>query len=280
MVDVFFSSEDAHKVGPLLHFLDMQDLDVVQRDHAIDSPSSPYLVIVSEHAPEQKWLADLMASEQAICVLISSAPVPPQARTLDLRSWPARSADRTLASFAEWMRTPSTTATPQWASTNQTTPVKQTSERQSLGVVVTLVAIFAGLFWLSYNQSTETTEAAQRKEEIEQRTADTSIETVNGGIGVDTAPNSTIPHETDTVLLTADPLYSQLDSKNKETNVRAWSQLDVQSAVTQRECLRRWALSGRIEQCWAPLKGPASWLSEPIAPSASAPPASASKPPA
>ena len=252
-VDVFYTDEDGHRVRPLIRFLELQDLHVQRHTAPSAGQSAPYLVIVSEHYTAAPWLVELTSAADAIAVLLVDAALADSVRTLDLRAWPARSADRALASLAEWMKSPSARISPvsTGGARKQGSHNSQTQNRGALVVLALVVALLVWLATLSPDPEEQETEAAT------DRIAANASQTIASGSPTErAAPHATPPTDTPTALPTdTDPtppaaLHTPLATHTGLAGAPAYAVL--RDAARRREvCQRLWALDPAGPQCWA-----------------------------
>ena len=234
--DVFYTAEDAHKVRPLIRFLELQDVGIRQNTSPKPVASSPHLVVVSEHFQAEAWAADALKAPDAIALLLADAEVPSGTRTADLRAWPARSADRTLASVAEWIKSPQAGSTAHASATRHSSANPQ--RRQNIGAVSVLLVLLAGLVWLGSRESVQeeqTEEPAEPVREISE--ANTRH---HAGVGEPNARDDRRLAEGDLASPASAPLTATFQTGRYY-------------------CLRRWQLGGPIAQCWVTSDIPISW---------------------
>ncbi len=248
-VDVFFTDEDGHRVRPLIRFLELQELDVRQHTAPTNKRSAPYLVIVSEHYAEARWLVELAAAADAIAVLLVSAPLADGVRTTDLRAWPARSADKALASLAEWMKSPSA-GMPPASTTNARKGRGSNDQSQNRGALVVLSLVVILLVWLATlvpeQEADAEVEAALEKVAQANDTLTPTVSDPNGLPG--STPSVAAPENHPSPPLTYSPSAQTTAGRTTYfANVRI-----VEHAITRRAiCQRLWALDRAGPQCWA-----------------------------
>ena len=234
--DVFYTAEDAHKVRPLIRFLELQDVGIRQNTSPKPVASSPHLVVVSEHFQEEAWAAEALEAADAIALLLADAEVPPETRTADLRAWPARSADRTLASVAEWIKSP------QAGSASQASAAKRTGvnpqRRQNIAAVSVLVMLLAGLVWLGSREGSQ--------EEPAEDLADQARESADQGLRQQ--------REIERPIARPEQLTAA-DGISPAERIPLTADFQTERYL----CLRRWQLDGPIAQCWVSGDLPISW---------------------
>ena len=134
-------------MGPLARFITLTEVDLV----CVDSEPAKYatagLVMCGRGYDTQPWLKKALgASNSVVAVLLADIdPGVKNARSVDLRSWPGRSADRTVLALAEWLKSEGKTSFP-GMSTRSAAPAR-TQRSQNIGAFVVLLAI-VGLFFL------------------------------------------------------------------------------------------------------------------------------------
>ena len=264
VIDTYFTEEDAHHVRPLLRFLDLQDLELRAHDCFSPPQSAPFLVILSEHAPAARWLQSLLQQPDAIAVQLTEQPLPGGVRTMDLRSWPARSADRTLAALAQWLNQPDS-AQPAALKRVSEDPATGSARRQNLGAILVLLTVAAAIIW-----SLTLEPAPIGGEDKDERATETTA-----GLPTATTPpdSSALPSSSDgtqdprggtrqdssSEMRHQDPLTSALDgvlhplepAASKAAPPRAFALLDP---LRQLRCRHQLAGFQPARQCWVPVR--------------------------
>ncbi len=239
-LDVFYTDEDGHRVRPLIRFLELQELDVRQHTSPANKRSAPYLVIVSEHYAQAPWLVELTMATDAIAVLLVDAALDDSVRTTDLRAWPARSADRALASLAEWMKSPSAGVPP--ASAGMARKAGRRNEQtQNRGALVVLILVMALLAWLVTLTPEQASEALPEAVETPIQAARDTTD-----LRVPATSITDVPSGTQTP-----PSRARSPSEARSQSLHFASGSIVEHAMTRRAiCQRLWSLDSAGPQCW------------------------------
>lgn len=141
--NICHAAEDAHLVRPLRRFLEISGLDCSCHVKPPAGDAEGTIVICGESFTDQSWLGRILEDQpDAIAVLI--APVNPgsQRRTIiDLRSWPSRSADKTLLSMVEWLKQGRPGSFAHATADPQTAPRSRWSNENSLIVLLMLLVV-------------------------------------------------------------------------------------------------------------------------------------------
>lgn len=144
--NICHAAEDAHLVRPLRRFLEISGLDCACHTQTPPGGAEGTLVLCGDSFADQSWLGQILEDQpDAIAVLI--APVNPgsQRRTIiDLRSWPSRSADKTLVAMVEWLKQ----GRPghfTHATVEPSTPPKERWSNENTAIVLLMLLVLTGL---------------------------------------------------------------------------------------------------------------------------------------
>ena len=144
---IYHAPEDAHLVGPLARFIELTEVALV----CVDSEPARYaatgLVICGRGYDTQPWLKKaLRFSSSVVAVLLADVdPGVKNARRVDLRAWPGRSADRTVLALAEWLKSDGKSSFPGMSTKSATSASPQRSQNIAAFVVLSVIV---GLFVL------------------------------------------------------------------------------------------------------------------------------------
>lgn len=152
---IYHAPDDAHLVRPLKRFLDIAEVGAECHERPVDRSADGYIVICGEGFGHHPWLARVLREQDdAIAVLIAPVETGIAGRTtIDLRAWPARSADRTLVSFVDWLKQGR-------QGTFGSRPAPDTKEkarnwfRENAAAVILMAVVGAGLIALSSIEQT------------------------------------------------------------------------------------------------------------------------------
>ena len=144
---IYHAPEDAHLVGPLARFIELTEVDLV----CVDSEPAKYatagLVMCGRSYDTQPWLKKaLRVNNSVVAVLLTDVdPGVKNARSVDLRSWPGRSADRTVLALAEWLKSEGKSSFPGMSTRSAASARPQRSQNIAAFVVLPVIL---GLFYL------------------------------------------------------------------------------------------------------------------------------------
>lgn len=110
-LDLFCAADDQHRVVLLVDVLEqtLQALHAEQtvalRSEPVARPSMPCLVACTSRALREPWIRELFASQKTlVAICLDDTPLPgPCLRTVDIQTWPARSADGEVEALAVWI---------------------------------------------------------------------------------------------------------------------------------------------------------------------------------
>ncbi len=134
-------------MGPLARFIELTEVALV----CVDSEPARYatsgLVMCGRGYDTQPWLKKaLRFSNSVVAVLLADVdPGVKNARRVDLRAWPGRSADRTVLALAEWLKSDGKSSFPGMSAKSAASASPQRS--QNIAALVVL-SVIIGLFVL------------------------------------------------------------------------------------------------------------------------------------
>ncbi|MEZ5596459.1 MAG: hypothetical protein R3E84_08720 [Pseudomonadales bacterium] len=149
-VTIYHAPDDAHLVRPFAAFLEAAELSPVCVDRLPPAWAPNALVICGAGHARQAWLHDALAeAENAVAVRFAEVPLKTGGgRQVDLLTWPARSADRTLMALADWLHDGSRGRFPGARADNPTAADPDTRRNFTvLLVFVVIVSAIVGMAW-------------------------------------------------------------------------------------------------------------------------------------
>jgi hypothetical protein len=145
---IYHAPEDTHLVVPLARFIELTEVDLICVDSEPARFATAGLVMCGSGYENQPWLKKVLRSSSSV-VAVLLADVDPgvkNARTVDLRSWPGRSADRTVLALAEWLKSDGKSSFP-GMSTGPAASASSPQRGQNIAAFVVL-SVVVGLFFM------------------------------------------------------------------------------------------------------------------------------------
>ncbi len=146
-------------MAPLARFIELTEVDLVCVDSAPARYATTGLVMCGRGYESQPWLKKaLRSSNSVIAVLLADVdPGVKNTRSVDLRSWPGRSADRTVLALAEWMKSDGKSSFPGMRA-KPATSASNPQRSQNIAAFMVL-AVIVGLFYMMAQSTDRKSEA-------------------------------------------------------------------------------------------------------------------------
>lgn len=104
-VDLFCAPDDRHRVSLLTDLLEQAGQNVRLVSEPVAEPTVPCLVAWTRRAAREPWIVALFVAEQPVLAIrLDDTPLPgPSAGSVDMQTWPARSADARAGDVVRWL---------------------------------------------------------------------------------------------------------------------------------------------------------------------------------
>ena len=132
---------------PLARFIELMEVDLVCVDTEPEQFATTGLVLCGRGYDTQPWLKNaLRVNNSVVAVLLADVdPGVKNARCIDLRTWPGRSADKTALALAEWLKSGGKSSFPGMSAKAQESARPQRS--QNIAAFL-MLAMIVGLFFM------------------------------------------------------------------------------------------------------------------------------------
>lgn len=159
-IDMFCAPDDEHRVALLVDLLRRAGQPVALRSTPVADPTDPCVVACTRRALAEPWIDAVFSGPgDVVAVRLDPTPLPHRcARVIDMQNWPARSADRKVASLVRWLvqHEPPPTSDGATAAASPELAARRRRRASSDGVralaVVGMVVLVGGLLWLSASE--------------------------------------------------------------------------------------------------------------------------------